>query len=228
MRRTTLAIATCLALAAGFATAAQAATLKLSCVGKGPRNRDSANTVLCAGGTKGRTISGTIRNDAGAPVAGRVTITTSNWVPAGGGSFSVKAIGTRDITAKPNGTFSFTANPATRQSFKLDLAADPALGIAGGASAEAEISRLITVKITKLAGGRVRLTVGGVSVRPVKAYVLSPDGEYLAGVPRGKNIDSKGRATYNLRGKGRHFSYYIDAGKYDDIFWDHRSTKFSI
>jgi hypothetical protein len=53
-------------VAAVAAPAATAAELKLSCAGKGLRNKDSANTVLCAAAPgKARKLAGTIRNDAG-------------------------------------------------------------------------------------------------------------------------------------------------------------------
>jgi hypothetical protein len=69
-----IALATCLALAA--AGGAQAATLRLRCAGRGARNQDSAGTVLCAGSpSRGRAISGNVRNDAGQPVAARLVVT---------------------------------------------------------------------------------------------------------------------------------------------------------
>lgn len=220
MRRLHVSLLACsaLALALALAATADAATLKLSCAGKGPRNKDSANTVLCAGGLKGRAISGTIRNDAGQPVAGKVTVTTQSWTPAKvGGGYNVKPIGTRDIVAKANGTFSFPTNPATKQSFHFDLQADPTQGIAAGVRADADVSRRLTTTVTKLGGGRVRLTVTGTTARPLKAYVLDATGN-LIGIP-GKNVDRQGRATFNLGSRRGKFTTYVDAGKLNDLFW---------
>jgi hypothetical protein len=213
---------------AGFAASANAATLTLACAGKGQRTKDSSGQILCAGGLKGRTIAGTVKNDAGQPVAGKVTVTFSSWKPAKvGAGFNVEKTGTKDVVAKANGTFAITVNPATRQSLAFDLQPDSTLGIAGGAHAEAEVSRQLMVKVTKLGGGKIRLTVTGTSIRPVKAYVLDASGYRLPGVSP-KNIDRKGQATFNVGSRRGTLSYFVDAGKLDDLFWYHSSTKFHL
>jgi hypothetical protein len=228
MKRLLLSALSALVIAGLLAASAEAATLKLACAGKGARNRDSSGEVLCAGGLKGRTISGTIRNDAGQPVAGKVTVTFVKWAPSSGGGFSLKPTGTKDLTAKANGAFSITVNPPTRQSLHFDLQADPVLGIAGGLRADAEVSRQFKVTVSKLGGGVVRLNVKGLSVRPVKAYVLDSTGNYIPGVPRGKNLNSKGQATFNVGSRRGTLTYYVDVGRLDDLFWDHRATKFRL
>src|SRR6218665_735712 len=134
------AVAVPLIIALLIPAVADAATLKLSCAGKGARNKDSAGTVLCAGSpAKGRTIAGVVRNDAGQPAAAKVTVTVSNWVLAPNSGYYVKAVETREIVAKANGSFSFKRNPKTRESLRFDVAADAALGIAGGVSGQAQI-----------------------------------------------------------------------------------------
>jgi hypothetical protein len=71
------------------ASAASASELKLKCGGKGPRNADSAGTVLCAAAPgKARIISGTVGDDSGKPVAARILITFISWTPAGEGAFT--------------------------------------------------------------------------------------------------------------------------------------------
>jgi hypothetical protein len=227
MRRLLLGALSCLAFA-GLAAASHAATLKLACVGKGGRGRDSSGELGCAGGLKGRTISGTIRNDAGQPVAGKVTVTFVKWTPTSGGGFQLKPTGTKDLTAKADGTFSITVNPPNRQTLHFDLQADPALGIAGGVRADAEVSRQFKVTVSKLGGGKVRLNVAGLTARPVKAYVLDADGNYIPGVPRGKNLNSKGQATFNLGSRRGTFTYYVDALRVDDLYWAHTRVKFRL
>jgi hypothetical protein len=213
------ALLLCLPLAALLAVPADAATLKLACGGKGPRNRDSSGTVLCAGGLKGRTVTGTIRNDAGQPVAGKVTVTISTWTPAKVGSgYNVNQTGTRQITAKANGFFAFAINPPGRQDLKFDLAADPALGIASGASAQAQVARRLTFRVAKLGGGVVRITVVGTSIRPVKLYVLDPSGFPVSGGGP-KNINRAGQATFNLGSRRGTFTMFADPGKSKDLFW---------
>ncbi|HMJ02033.1 MAG TPA: hypothetical protein VK506_03775, partial [Conexibacter sp.] len=213
---------TCLALAIALAAAAganaDAATLRLRCAGRGPRNVDSAGTVLCAGSpSRGRSIAGVVRNDAGQPVAARLIVTYSRWIPAGTG-YTVRAHATRQLTANADGSFSFSDNPATRESITVDVVADAALGIAYGASAQAQISRKLNVSLAKLGGGTVRLTVKGTRVRPIKAWILSESGYELPGV-RPKNVNGRGQATFNLGSQRGRFAYYVDAGVYDDLFW---------
>lgn len=210
-----------------LAGTADAAKLTVACAGKGPRNRDSSGTVLCAGGLKGRTIAGTIRNDAGQPVAGKVTVTFKAWKPARNGiGYNVTPTGTRDITAKPNGTFAIAVNPATKQGLQFDLAADPALGIASGVSAEAEVSRQLTFRVAKLGGGMVRVTVIGTSLRPVKVSILDSAGYRIGVAP--KNIDRAGRAAFNLGSRRGNFTIFADAGKYGDLFWFGARPKFHL
>jgi opacity protein-like surface antigen len=229
----TRAAAAALTLTAAFAVAlpaaAEAAELKLSCAGKGSRNKDSAGTVLCAGSlSKGRAIAGTVRNDAGQPVAAKVTVTVSSWTIAPNGiGYNVKPTSTREIVAKANGSFSFKRNPKTRESLKFDVAADSALGIAAGASAQAEVSRKLKIKLAKLGGGKVKLTVKGTTIRPLKAYILDSSGYALSGT-KPKNLDRKGRATFDLGSMRGQFSYYVDAGKYDDLFWYQSRPKFRL
>lgn len=223
------ALAAPLIIALAIPAAADAATLKLSCAGKGARNKDSAGTVLCAGSpSKGRAIAGTVRNDTGQPVAAKVTVTVSSWTIAPNGiGYNVKPTSTREIVAKANGSFSFKRNPKTRESIKFDVVADTTLGIAGGVSAQAEISRKLTIKLAKLGGGKVRLTVKGTTQRPLKAWILDSSGYALSGV-KPKNVDGKGRATFNLGSMRGQFAYYVDAGKYDDLFWYQGRPKFRL
>jgi len=223
------ALAAPLIIALSIPVAADAATLKLSCAGKGARNKDSAGTVLCAGSpAKGRAIAGVVRNDAGQPVAAKVTVTVSSWTFAPNGiGYNVKPTSTREIVAKANGSFSFKRNPKTRESYKFDVAPDPALGIAVPASGQAEISRKLKVKLSKLGGGKVRVTVKGTTQRPLKVYILDSSGYALSGV-KPKNVDRKGRATFDLGSMRGQFAYYVDAGKYDDLFWYQGRPKFRL
>ncbi|HEX7290816.1 MAG TPA: hypothetical protein VF250_06765, partial [Conexibacter sp.] len=163
-------------LAAGGASA-QAASVSLRCAGRGPRNRDSAGTVLCAGSpARGRTLAGVVKDDAGRPVAARLTVTFSRWDPAPGGGFYVRPRATKTIAAKADGTFTVKDNPATKESIRVDAVADAALGVSGGAFAQAEISRRLVVRIAKLGGGVVRFTVTGTRARPIKVWVLDSSG----------------------------------------------------
>jgi opacity protein-like surface antigen len=227
-RAATAALILTTACAVALPTAANAAELKLSCAGKGARSKDSAGAVHCAGSpSKGRTIAGKVRNDAGQPVAAKVTVTISNWVLAPNSGYHVKAIATREIVAKADGSFAFRRNPKTRESYRFDVVADAALGIAVPATGEAEIARRLNVKLAKLGGGRLRITVKGTSQRPLKVHVLDPSGYALSGV-RPKNVDRRGRATFDLGSMRGQFTYYVDAGRYSDLFWYLGRTKFRL
>lgn len=220
--------AAALAFGAPLAASAGAAELKLKCAGKGKRNKDSAGTVLCAAepGHK-RTIAGTVRNDAGQPVAGKLTITYRSWVPAPNGvGYNIKPRSTREISAHADGSFSFSSNTKTKESISVDLAADTALGIAGGASAQADVSRRLVTKVKKLGGGRVKLTVKGTAL-PLKLYVLSEDGYPLSGVKAKKA--KHGSATFDLGSLRGKFSTYADAGDvYTDLFWGEQRPTFRL
>jgi hypothetical protein len=227
-RPTILAVAGLLGLALTVPAIADAATVELRCAGKGPRNKDSAGTVLCAANPgKARKVAGTARNDAGQPVAGKLTITYSSWTPAKGGGYTVKPTRTREVVANADGGFSFSSNTKTRESMRVDLAADPDLGIAGGASAQAQVSRRLTTKVKKLGGGKIRITVKGTKHRPLKVYVLDPNGYELSGV-KPRKADRKGRAKFDLGSLRGQFSIYVDSGVYEDLFWYGGRPKFRL
>jgi opacity protein-like surface antigen len=214
-----LALALAAATLAVLAAApAGAATLRLRCAGRGARAVDSAGVIKCAGSpASGRTIAGVVRDDAGRPVAARLTVTYSDWIPRGTG-YSITQRTTRQLTAKSDGSFSIRSNPATRETIRFTVVPDAALGTAAGASAEAEIQRRLNVSLKKLGGGTVRVTVSGTRVRPIRVWMLYESGYQLPGV-RPRNVNGRGQATFDLGGMRGRFAYYVDAGVYDDLFW---------
>lgn len=195
--------------------------MSLRCSGRGPRNSDSAGTVLCAGSpSKGRTLAGVVKDDAGNPVAARLAVTFSRWDPAPGGGFYVRPRATKTITADSYGRFTVKDNPATKESIRVDVVADAALGVSG-ASAFAEISRKLIVRIATLGGGVVRFTVTGTRARPIKVWVTDSSGYQVSGI-KPKKIDGKGQATFNLSKvpSALRLSYFVDAGdSLNDLFW---------
>jgi hypothetical protein len=200
-----------------FAAVASAGEIKLACAGKGPRNKDSAGVVLCAAAPgKARTISGTIRDDAGKPVAAKVLVFFVTWTPAGGGSFSLETTSTKTISANAAGKFTLPVKVATRLNVKFEAVADEKLGISGG-FAEAEVARRLDVRLKKLGGGRIKFTVKGAS--SVKVYVLDSSGYELSGV-KPKRTSKAGVAIFNLSGMHGEFSYYVDVGALADLYWE--------
>ena len=226
-RRTATALfATGLSLAL-IASAAHAAEIDLACAGKGARNKDSAGTVLCAAAPgKARVISGVLRDDAGKPVAGKVTVTFANWVPVGNDSFSIKPEATTTVSASGSGQFSISVKTATKVTVYVEAVADTALGVSP-VKVQADVSRQLLTTIKKLGGGKVKLTVKGAGKTPLKLYVLSAEGYELAGV-KPKKADKAGSAIFDLGSMRGEFSYYVDAGLLSDLFWEGARPTFKL
>lgn len=210
-----------------IASAAHAAEIDLACAGKGPRNKDSAGTILCAAAPgKARVITGVLRSDAGKPVAGKVTVTFANWVPVGNDSFSIKPETTATVSASGSGQFSIPVKTATKVTVYVEAVADTALGISP-VKVQADVSRQLVTTIKKLGGGKVKLTVKGAGKTPLKLYVLSSEGYELSGV-KPKKADKSGSAIFDLGSMRGEFSYYVDAGLLSDLFWEGARPTFKL
>jgi hypothetical protein len=204
---------------------ASASTVSLECGGKGPHNKDSAGTVLCAAEPgKARVVIGSVRDDAGKPVATKVTATFYSWTPVKGGYFNIEEDSTKTITSNANGAFSLPVKTDTRLNVKFSVA-DEAKGV-GAATAEAQVSRRLDVKLTKLGGGTVKLSVKGAAGKRLKLYILDSSGYEISGLPA-KSTRS-GTAVFNLGSRRGEFSYYVDAGIYGDLFWEERRATFRL
>jgi len=208
-----------------FAASAGASTLSLECAGKGPHNKDSVGTVLCAAEPGvARAISGTVKDDAGKPVATKVTVTFFTWTPVKGGYYDVDEASTRTISSNAGGAFTLPVKTDTRVTVKFSVG-DEAKGV-GPAGAEAQVSRRLDVKLAKLGGGKVKLTVKGAAGKKLKLYVLDSSGYEIPGVPA-KSTKS-GTAVFNLGSRHGEFSYYVDAGVFGDLFWEERRASFRL
>ncbi|MEW6582979.1 MAG: hypothetical protein AB1416_09480 [Actinomycetota bacterium] len=209
-------------VAAALASAhASASSVKLTCKGPGGRNADSAGTVLCAAPAgRSRTVSGRVLNDAGQPVAAIVTVTRSAWIiNKGSAGYTVKPTSTTTVTAKTDGSFAVTSNPDTRESLKVEVAAQPDLGIAGGSSAQAEVHRQLVLTVRKLGGGAVRVTVRGTAPKNVKAQVTTEQGYAIPG-QGAKRLDARGQATFRLGAQATGtYAVYVVRSALTDLFW---------
>jgi hypothetical protein len=211
--------------ALALAASASASTVSLKCGGKGPRNKDSAGTVLCAAEPgKARVVTGVVRDDAGKPVATKVTATFYSWTPVKGGYFTIEEASSKTVPSKANGAFSLPVKTDTRFNVKFSVA-DEAKGV-GPAVAEAQVSRRLDVRLTKLGGGKVKLSVKGAAGKTLKLYILDPSGYEISGVPA-KSTKS-GTAVFNLGSRRGEFSYYVDAGIYGDLYWEERRATFHL
>lgn len=215
-RRLPLALALALVASLALAAAAGAAKVELKCGGKGAHNKDSAGTILCAAEPgKARTITGSVRDDAGKPVATRVTVTFSDWIPAAGGGYTIKEASTKTISSNPSGAFSLPVKAETKVSVEFAVG-DEAAGVSG-TSAQADVSRRLDVKLSKLGAGKVKLAVKGAAGKRLKLYVLDSSGYEIRGVP--PKTTKSGSAAFNLGSRRGQFSYYVDAGVYTDLYW---------
>lgn len=216
--RTLFVAALSAAAVLSLAASASAASIALGCGGKGKRSKDSAGVVLCAAKPgKARRIEGVLRDDSNKPVAGEVAITLSNWVPHDD-YYSIHPFKTVTVRANGAGRFAYAATTSTRVSLRFE---------AGGAIAEAEVSRELNVSVKKLGGGRVKMTVKGAGKVPLKLYLLDESGYPLPGT-KGLKANRAGSATFHVGRYHGPFTYYVDAGVYGDLYWETRGPTFHI
>ncbi len=210
-----LAVLALLALAA----TASASTISLKCGGKGGRYQSEPSSISCAAKLgQSRTIEGVVRDDANKPVAGPVTVTLSKWIPQGG-YYTVEPFKTLTVSANAAGKFSYKAKTATKITARFEAA---------GAAAEAEVSRELQVKVAKLGGGKVKVTVKGAGKAPLTVYLVDTEAGYELPGTKGKKASKAGVAIFNLGRFHGAFTYSIDAGDYSDLFWAGPKPTFRI
>jgi hypothetical protein len=209
-----------------FAAGAEASQMSLKCGGKGPRNQDSAGTVLCAAAPgKARTLVGVLRNDAGQPVAGKLAVTFRDWVANGDGSFTIEPGKPQQFIASANGRFSIPVETATKVSVEVEAVSDAALGVSP-ILGSAEVSRQLVGTVKKLGGGRVRITVKG-TTQPLKIAVVDEYGYEVTG-GKLRKASKGGSAVFSLGSLRGTFSYYVDAGELGDLFWSGPRPTFKL
>jgi hypothetical protein len=211
-----------IALAAlALAATASAATITLKCGGMGAHGRDSAGTVECAAAPgKRRPLIALVRDDAGKPVKAKVVVTYSRWTPLAGGGYSVAPYRTQTAVTSAGGKLTLPVKTATRTSLKLEVVADEAHAVSS-TYAEAEVSRQLLVKVKKLGGGRVKVTVKGGPAK-LKVGITDESGYYAHGGAARKA--SHGSAVFNLGSARGGFEVYVDAGSFSDLFWPSRPS----
>lgn len=218
--RRTLSIA--LAVAAlgllALAASAQAATLTLKCGGHGPQNRaqeyETASCAVKAGET--RKIEGVVRNDSGKPVAAKLSITFSKWVPAGGGSFDITPEKTVEIKADASGKFQIPVTTATEETVFIEAIGESTLELST-VTQEVNVQRIVTATAKKLGGGKVKVTVKGAS-SPIKVGITEEEGYFVSGGAKRK-VSKAGVATFNLHDQHGTFGIYVEAGVLSDLYY---------
>lgn len=213
-RALALAVLALLALAA----TASASTISLKCGGKGGRYQSEPNSISCGVKPgKARTIEGVVRDDANQPVAGPVTVRLSQWIPKGG-YYSVEEFKTLTVAANAAGRFSYKAKTATKITARFEAA---------GISAEADVSRELQVRVAKLGGGKVKVTVKGAGKAPIKMFLVGDSGYPLPGTA-GKRLSKAGVAIFDVGSYRGPYSWVFEAGDYDDLFWTNRGPSLRI
>jgi hypothetical protein len=221
-RRALLALCA-VALAALFlAAVAGAATVTLKCGGKGGRNESSDGTKICAAlPGKARTLEGVLRDDQNKPVDGKLSVTFSEWIPQGDGSFSVEPYKTVTVSANAAGKFAIPVKTTSEVSVAVETVADEKKSISGGAVAGAAVQLELQTTVKKLGGGRVQVTVKGTK-QPLKIAITEEYGYEVSGgkLKKAKN----GVASFNLGAARGTLEVYVEAGALSDLFWPVRPS----
>lgn len=229
MNRTSLRRACLLAAFAAvgllvLASAASASKVTLKCAGKGPHNRDSSGTVLCAEPGKSRLVSGKLLNDENKPVRGQIAITVSKWIPSGEGWFTITPGKTITINTNGAGKFAYPVKTATKVSVKFEAVADEAKKVSP-TSAQADVSKQLLGTVKKLGGGKIKVKVTGTNVK-FKLAILDEAGYEVTGGKFRKAHN--GSAVFDLGNQHGKFHYYVDAGELNDLFWYGEAPPFRL
>lgn len=200
------------------AASAQAASFSLKCSGHGPQNKaqeyETASCAVRPGET--RKIEGVVRNDKNAPVAAKLNVTFSKWVPQGNGVYDITPEKTVEIKAGANGKFTVPVTTATEETVFIEAVGDPELELSTVAQ-EVNVQRIVTATAKVLGGGKVKVTVKGAAA-PVKVGITEEEGYFVSGGAKRK-ANKAGVATFNLHDLHGTFGIYVDAGELGDLYY---------
>lgn len=200
------------------ASGADAASLAIKCSGEGPQNKaQEYETASCAvaPGEK-RTVEGVLRNDKNKPVAGKLMVTFSTYIPAGGGAYDVTPQKHIEIQASASGKFKIPVSaPATTESaLYIEALGDETKEVTPVAQ-EVEIMRYVTAVAKKLGGGKVRVTVKGIP-GTVKIGITEEGYPATGGATRkAKN----GVATFDLGSDHGTFGILVQGGAVTELYY---------
>lgn len=209
------------------ASAASASELKPKCGGKGPRNADSAGTVLCAAAPgKARIISGARPRRLRQAGRGEDPQHLHLLDPGRRRRIHLNPTSTKTIVANANGAFSLPVRTSTRLGVKFETIAAEKLGVSG-TLAEAQASRQLVVRLKKLGGGKIKISVKGASKGAIKVCVRDSFGCELNGV-KPRRVNKGGVASFNLGNLRGEFSHHVDAGVYSGLCWEGARPTFKL
>jgi hypothetical protein len=141
-----------------WAGGAQAASFSaLRCSGKGPQSGSQEyETASCAVERgKKRTIEGVLRNDKNKPVAGKLMVTFSRWVPQGNGAYDVTPEKTIEVAAAANGKFKIPNVTTKSEETVFIEAVGDAESELSTVTQEVNVQRYVSATAKKLGGDRV-------------------------------------------------------------------------
>lgn len=203
-----------LALAAG----AQAATLTTKCSGKGPQNKgqeyETASCTVEAG--QKRNVEGVVRNDKNKPVAATIKVTFSAWEPQGEGAYDITPQKTIEVKSGANGKFKVpNVTTKTEETLFIEAIGDGEAELST-VYTEVNIQRLVTAKVKKLGGGKVKVTVKGAEA-PFKVAVTEEG--YPASGGSARKASKAGVATFHLRNTYGELGVLLEAGELTDLYY---------
>ena len=159
--------------------------------------------------------NGVVRDDSNKPVAGPVTVTLSSWVPKGG-YYSIEEFKTLTVDANAAGKFSYAAMTATKLSIAFEAA---------GASAQADVSRELQVRREEARRRQGQGHGQGRGKAPL-TFTWSTTAATRCPGRKAGGPSKTGSAVFNLGSFHGKFTYAVEAGEYDDLFWEGRKPTF--
>jgi hypothetical protein len=197
---------------------AEAATLNLKCSGKGVQSKaqeyETAECAVEAGQT--RNIEGVLRNDKNKPVAATLKVTFSNWEPQGNGAYDITPYKTIEVKSAANGKFTIPkVTTKTEETVFIEAVGDGESELST-VTQEVNIQRLVSLRGKKLGGGKVKVTVKGLSV-PAKVALRLEDYPVSGGA--GRKPNKAGVAIFNLGNQHGTFGIWLEAGELEDLYY---------
>lgn len=203
-----------LALAAG----AQAATLTTKCSGKGPQNKaqeyETAGCTVEVG--EKRNIEGVVRNDKNKPVAATLKVTFSDWEPQGNGVFDITPQKTIEVKSGANGKFVIPkVTTKTEETLFIEVIGNEEAELST-VTTEINIQRLVTAKVKKLGGGKVKVTIKGAEA-PFKVAITEEG--YPASGGTARKANKAGVVIFHLRDTYGELGVLLEAGELSDLYY---------
>jgi hypothetical protein len=222
LRRARKSMIVALAVAAlgvlGLVSSAQAASLNLKCSGKGPQTKaQEYSTASCQveAGQK-RSIEGVLRNDKNKPVASKLKVVLSEWVPQGGGAFDITPYKEFEVKSAANGKFKIpNLTTKTEETVFIEALSSEDAGVSP-VTTEVNFQRIVTATVKKQ-GTSVKVTIKGAAA-PLKIGITEEEGYFVSG-GAAKKTNKAGVAIFHLGNQHGLFNVFFEAGELTDLYY---------